>query len=129
MTVRLRAIHLRRIHNDILYLAAQLQHFGVRRTAQVKADAYLVADSVERACTAHEAGSLDAAAQKRIAVQCVDGIDDGGTGINSVHAQMRLGAVRCQTADFAFHQGAGRPVDLRDNLTAACHSLRHYMIA
>ena len=62
-------------------------------------------------------------------MQRVDGIDDGSTGINSVHAQMRLGAVRCQTADFALHQGAGRPVDLRDNLTAACHILRHYMIA
>ena len=94
MTVRLRAVHLRRIHDDIFYLAAQLQHLGVRRTAQVKTDAYLVADSVERACTAHEAGSFDAAAQKRIAVQRVDGIDNRGTGINSIHAQMRLGAMR-----------------------------------
>ena len=68
MTVRLRAVHLRRIHDDFLYLAAQLQHLCVRRTAQVKADAYLVADSVERAGTAHEAGSFDTAAQKRVAV-------------------------------------------------------------
>ena len=128
MTVRLRAIHLRRIHDDIFYLAAQLQHLGVRRTAQVKADAYLVTDSVKRACAAHKAGSLDAAAQKRVAVQCVDGIHDSGTGINSVHAQMRLGAMRCQPTDFAFHQGAGRPIDLRYNLTTACHILRHYMI-
>ena len=128
MTIRLRAVHLRRIYDDIFYLATQLQHFGVRRTAQVKADAYLIADSIERAGTAHEAGSLDTAAQKRIAVQCVNGIDDSGTGINSVHAQMRLGAMRCQPTDFAFHQGAGRPVDLGDNLTAACHILRHYMI-
>ena len=37
--------------------------------------------------------------------------------------------MRRQATDFAFHQGAGRPVNLRDNLTAACHVLRHYMIA
>ena len=36
--------------------------------------------------------------------------------------------MRCQPTDFALHQGAGRPVDLGDNLTAACHILRHYMI-
>ena len=128
MAFALRAIQLRRISNDIRNLLAQHKHFGVRRAAQIKADAHLIADSIERACTANEARRLDAATEKRIAMQRINGIDNRRPDINRVNAQVWLRAMRRQAADFSLDKRAGRPVNLWDNLSAARHILRHNVI-
>ena len=129
MAFALRAVQLRRIRHDVCNLLAQHKHLSIRRAAQIKADAHLIADSIERACTADEARRLDAAAEKRIAMQRIDSIDNRRADINRVNAQVRLRAMRRQAADFALDKRAGRPVNLRDNLAAARHILRHNVIA